>query len=146
MGIDGIGNGGRIPSPGTPGAPGAGGAGGASGPSGATGPSRATETGRTFDVHGKESAEARAAQQTQATERPERTALERLRAGEVDVNGYVDLKVDAATKNLSGLPRVELEKIRDTLKHQMAHDPAVMDLVKQATGAVPSSEAKPEAE
>lgn len=133
MGIDGIGNGGRIPP------------GGVGNSSPATGPSAAKETGRTFEVAPtaaeKAAAETQAAQQTQGVER---TPLERLRAGEIDVNGYVDLKVDAATKNLSGLSRVELDQIRGVLKHQMAHDPAVMDLVKQATGALPN--AKPEGE
>ena len=126
MGIDGIGNGGRIPPGGV----------GGSGP--ATGPSGAKETGRTFEVHGeKAAAETQGAQQVQGVER---TPLDRLRAGEIDVNGYVDLKVDAATKNLEGLSRVELDQIRGVLKHQMAHDPAVMDLVKQATGALPKPE------
>jgi hypothetical protein len=81
--------------------------------------------------------EASAAREASAVER---SPLDRLRAGEIDVNGYVDLKVDAATKNLHGLGRVELEQIRATLKHQMVHDPAIVDLVKQATGAVPSDE------
>ncbi len=139
MGIDGIGNGGRIP----PGGPG--GVGGAPGASGASGPSATKETGRAFDVHGADRADQAKAAETQQAREVERSPLERLRAGEIDVNGYVDLKVDVATKNLSGLSRVELDQIRATLKHQMANDPAVVDLVKQATGAVPSG-AKPEGE
>ncbi len=136
MGIDGIGNGGRIPP------------GGSGGVGGAGGPSATKETGRTFDVHGPDhvdQAKAGAAQQAQQAQQAERSPVERLRAGEIDVNGYVDLKVDLATKNLSGLSRVELDQIRATLKHQMANDPAVVDLVKQATGAVPSG-TKPDGE
>lgn len=133
MGIDGIGNGGRIPP------------GGVGGKAPLGGPSATKETGRTFEVGDVQKANAsKAAGETQAVQGAERSPLERLRAGEIDVNGYVDLKVDAATKNLSGLSRVELDQIRGVLRHQMAHDPAVMDLVKQATGALPA--AKPEGE
>jgi hypothetical protein len=125
MGIDGIGKGGRVPPP-------AGGGGDINAPKGAE---KTAETGRAFEVRGEKS---QAAQQTGAVGATERTPLERLRAGEIDVNGYVDLKVDAATKNLHGLGRVELDHIRATLKHQMANDPALVDLVKQATGATPT--------
>jgi len=128
MGIDGIGNGGRIPP------------GGVGGNAPTTGPTAPKEAGKTFEVRpasGEKTAESQAARETQATER---SPLERLRAGEIDVNGYVDLKVDAATKNLHGLSSHELGQIRSVLKSQMANDPAVMDLVKQATGALPKPE------
>lgn len=134
MGIDGIGSGGRIP-------PG-GGVGGGAPATGTSGPSAAKETGRAFEVSATE--REKAAAEANAAQHVERSPLERLRAGEVDVNGYVDLKVSAATKNLTGLSRVELDQIRGMLKHQIANDPAVADLVKQATGAVPG--AKPEGE
>jgi hypothetical protein len=130
MGIDGIGKGGRVPPP-------AGGGGEISGPKGAE---KAAETGRAFDVRGP--AEKTPAQNTQNARdvgAVERTPLERLRAGEIDVNGYVDIKVDAATRHLQGLGKVELEHIRATLRHQMANDPAILDLVKQAAGSAPTS-------
>jgi hypothetical protein len=114
------------------------------GKSPAAGPSAAEKTGRTFQVHEAHEKNVAETQKVDATHAAERSPLERLRAGEIDVNGYVDLKVDAATRGLSGLSRVELEQIRGMLKHQMGNDPAVMDLVKQATGSLPS--AKPEGE
>ncbi|MFO0664881.1 MAG: hypothetical protein U0174_13075 [Polyangiaceae bacterium] len=64
--------------------------------------------------------------------------LERLRAGQIDVNGYLDLKVDEATAALSGLPHAELDTIRRALRTQLATDPTLSDLVTKATGSVPS--------
>jgi hypothetical protein len=69
---------------------------------------------------------------------PTRSAgpLERLRAGEVDLGGYVDLKVHEATAHLSSLPPVELEKIRSALREKLASDPELVDLLRTATGEV----------
>ena len=64
--------------------------------------------------------------------------LARLRAGEVDVHGYVDLKVEEATKNLKGLPAAELEEITSVLRDQLRTDPGLADLVRTATGKMPS--------
>jgi hypothetical protein len=68
---------------------------------------------------------------------PPRTALERLRAGEVDVSGYLDLKVDEATAHLAGLPAPELEAIRTALRERMASDPTLFELVRTAAGTAP---------
>jgi hypothetical protein len=62
--------------------------------------------------------------------------LERLRAGEVDLGGYVDLKVHEATAHLASLPPVELEKIRTALREKLANDPELVDLLRTATGEV----------
>jgi uncharacterized protein (DUF2342 family) len=66
-----------------------------------------------------------------------RGALERLRAGEVDVDGYLDLKVDEATAHLATLPPGELHALRSALRDRLATDPALVDLVRTATGGVP---------
>ncbi len=63
--------------------------------------------------------------------------LARLRAGEIDVNTYVDLKVDEATQGLQGLPPAELDDIKKVLRDQLATDPGLTDLVRTATGKVP---------
>lgn len=63
--------------------------------------------------------------------------LERLRAGEVDVQGYLDLKVHEATAHLSTLPPIELEALRAALRDRLATDPALVDLVRTATDHVP---------
>ena len=64
-------------------------------------------------------------------------ALARLRTGEIDVEGYVDLKVDEATRGLEGLSPAELEDIKKVLRDQMATDPGLADLVRTATGQTP---------
>ncbi len=64
-------------------------------------------------------------------------ALERFRSGQIDLHGYLDLKVDEATAHLSALPRVELDAIRSALRDRLATDPALIDLVRTATGKVP---------
>ena len=66
------------------------------------------------------------------------TPLERLRAGEVDVNGYIDLEVDKATSGLKGLPVAELAEIKSVLRDQMKTDPGLADLVRTATGSMPT--------
>jgi hypothetical protein len=80
----------------------------------------------------------RHASQAGATEAAEgSSALARLRAGEIDVNGYVDLKVDEATKGLEGLSPAELDDIKKVLRDQMSTDPGLTDLTRTATGHVP---------
>ena len=66
------------------------------------------------------------------------TPLARLRAGEVDVHGYIDLKVDEATSALKGISPAELDEIKSVLRDQMRSDPGLADLVRTATGKVPT--------
>ncbi len=74
-------------------------------------------------------------------QKPDATApagpLEKLRAGEIDVHKYLDIKVDEATAHLQGLPTAEMDAIKKMLRDQLATDPGLSDLVKQATGAAP---------
>ena len=67
-----------------------------------------------------------------------RTALERYRAGEVDLDGYIDLKVDEATGHLAALPLEDLEAVRSTLRERLASDPTLAELVRTATGGFPA--------
>jgi hypothetical protein len=97
------------------------------------------ETSRPFEVAKKagpvagQAPAATAVQHVQTTP----TALERLRAGEIDVHGYVDLKVDEATRPLAALPPSQLEQVRAALRERIASDPALVELVRTATGSVP---------
>jgi len=102
------------------------------------------EVGRTFPVRpGTEPADptattgatggARGAGRADAVSAP-RTALERLRAGEIEPNGYLDLKVNEATAHLQKLPLAELESIRTALRERLSADPALADLFRTATG------------
>ncbi len=128
MGIDGIGSKGPPVSP--PVAPTAG------GPSGAA---RTGETGRAFEVG--RPAPAAPTDVPNAT----RSALDRLKAGEIDAHGYVEAKVDEATSHLAGLPPAQVDSIRAALRERVASDPMLVDLLRTATGgaapgALPSSD------
>ena len=95
-----------------------------------TGPAKPAETGKTFEV-GK-------TREATAIEAPVNGPLEQLKAGKIDFNQYVDLKVDEATSHLEGLSPAQLDTIRSMLRDRMATDPELVDLVKQATGQAPS--------
>jgi hypothetical protein len=113
MGIDGIGSKGP-PAPPPPG--------------GAQAPARAPEAGRAFEV-GKA-----AAPVATAPSEVSRGALERLRAGEIDADGYVDAKVHEATAHLGALPPARLDEIRAALRDRMTGDPALAELLRTAVG------------
>src|ERR1700690_296065 len=89
------------------------------------------ETGRPFGVPAV--LPTPSAPKAAALEAP-RTALERLRAGEVDARGYLDLKVDEATAHLTGLPAQQLQTIRQALRERIESDPALVELADTATG------------
>lgn len=76
-------------------------------------------------------------QQTEKSSEVEGTSpLDRLRAGEIDVDGYLDARVEQATAHLVDLVDGEkLAFIRSTLRSQLEQDPALIELVKRATGA-----------
>ncbi|MGO9835794.1 MAG: hypothetical protein ACLP1X_16450 [Polyangiaceae bacterium] len=101
------------------------------------GPSETRDPTRTFGS--LDPSRAAAARPPAAVEAPHVALppLERFRSGQVDMQGYLDLKVDEATAHLSSLPRVELDAIRAALRDRLATDPALADLVRTATGKVP---------
>ena len=127
MGIDGIGKGGRPPI--TP---------DGSSPAGGTSPtSGGKPVDKPFSVDRPASADkahvAGGVDQTSAA-----SPLARLRAGEIDVNGYMDLKVNEATHGLaSSLKPEQLDEIRRALRDQMATDPQMAELVRMSTGHIP---------
>jgi len=63
--------------------------------------------------------------------------LEQLSAGIINLDGYLDAKVNEATAHLQILPSEELEAVRSALRDRLAADPTLVDLVRQATGALP---------
>jgi hypothetical protein len=67
------------------------------------------------------------------------TPLDRLRAGEIDLDRYLDLKVNEATAHLQGLRAHEMEGLREMLREQLSGDPSMVALVEQATGQRPAS-------
>lgn len=96
---------------------------------------RPSEAQRPFEV--------RAAQKPNAThagvEVAPTTPLARLHAGEIDVHRYVDLKVDEATAHLASLRGADLDSLKSMLRDQIATDPALADLVKQAASGAAGS-------
>jgi hypothetical protein len=100
-------------------------------PADVQGPARAPEATRPFEV-----SKTAPSPQAGAVEAP-RTAMERLRAGEIDVNGYVEVKVHEATAHLAALPPGELEQLKSALRDRLGSDPGLVALVRKATGAIP---------
>jgi hypothetical protein len=101
---------------------------------GPTGPTPA-ETGKTFEVHKQEGPQQVSSAPTVGVEV---SPLQQLKAGKIDFNQYVDLKLHEATSHLEGLSPEKLDTIRSMLRDRMATDPELVDLVKQATGHAPS--------
>ncbi|HEU4411102.1 MAG TPA: hypothetical protein VFS43_37965 [Polyangiaceae bacterium] len=79
---------------------------------------------------------------SEATERASALGpAERVRSGELSLEGYLDLRVDEATRHLEGKLGVsDLSEIRSALKDQLRSDPALRELVKAATGSAPAQE------
>lgn len=63
--------------------------------------------------------------------------LDRLKSGELDVNGYIEARLDQATQGLKGLSSSQLGSVRLVLREQMMTDPGLSELVRQATGHAP---------
>jgi hypothetical protein len=98
-------------------------------------PSQATPTGATFHVERAEPAALEHVAASGAAEaQAARTPLQRLQAGELDLGGYVDLKVDEATSHLRELPASQLDAIRGALRERLASDPSLVELLHTATG------------
>ena len=121
MGIDGIGKGGAPPLPRTE--------------TGGTGDVGTRPAERAFEVHAPKPEVAGAEAASAAAPGP----LEQLRAGKIDVERYVDLKVDEATAHLHGVGDKELGAIKSMLRAQVVSDPALAELVTQAAGHAPKS-------
>jgi hypothetical protein len=68
-----------------------------------------------------------------------RPAIERLRSGEIDLNAYLDSKVDEATAHLRALPPAQLDAVRSTLRERLASDPTLVELTRTATGQLPKA-------
>jgi hypothetical protein len=100
-----------------------------------TGSGRVTGSGQAFEVNDLRAATA-APEKAGAIETSP-TALDRWRSGEIDLNAYLDLKVNEATSHLAALPAVELEAIKGALRERIANDPMLVELVRTATGHVP---------
>jgi hypothetical protein len=117
MGIDGIGK----PGPGGPSLPGAGG----SGTVGGAGEEfKVTKSSTASPVEGND-------------------ALGRLQRGELGLDDYLDVRSAEAVRHLEGkLPPEQLQFVQQTLREQLASDPVLVELVRRATGKLPSEPAE----
>jgi hypothetical protein len=73
-----------------------------------------------------------------ASEAAGAASIDQVRSGAISVSQYLDLKVNEATLHLAD--RVSAEQfsfIRQSLREQLSADPALVDLVKAATGQIP---------
>ena len=68
------------------------------------------------------------------------TALQRLDAGNISVDEYLDLQVNDAVAHLEGkLPPNQLQFVRESLRDQLSEDPVLVELVRRTTSLVGSS-------
>lgn len=68
------------------------------------------------------------------------SALQRLDAGEISVDEYLDLQVNEAVAHLEGkLPPSQLQFVRESLREQLTEDPVLVELVRRATLGAGSS-------
>ncbi|MCC6669211.1 MAG: hypothetical protein IT375_36065 [Polyangiaceae bacterium] len=113
MGIDGIG---KPPPP------------GGLGPAGGVRPGEASPIREAFKV-----------ERTAGPEKAAGTdALARLERGEIDVEQYLDAKVDGAVAHLDGrIGGEQLEFVKTALREQLRTDPVLTELVRRSTGSLP---------
>jgi hypothetical protein len=98
-----------------------------------TGPARDAAP---FEVHRKDVAPA-----AEVTDIKASPALEGVRSGALDVNGYLDAKVREATAHLSHLSPAQLHAVESVVRAQLISDPHLAELVQHATGsAVPKED------
>ena len=72
------------------------------------------------------------------------SALQRLDAGHISVDEYLDLQVNEAVAHLEGkLPPNQLEFVRESLREQLNEDPVLVELVRRTTLGAGSSGAGP---
>ncbi|HTQ48911.1 MAG TPA: hypothetical protein VMI75_39405, partial [Polyangiaceae bacterium] len=103
----------------------------------------APEATRAFEVPGASKpegatpADSATAPATAQTEGAASGAWGAFRSGAIDLNGYLDRKVDDATAHLGQMPAADLARVRAALRERLATDPTLVDLVKSATGSAP---------
>lgn len=65
-------------------------------------------------------------------------ALSRLERGEIDVNQYLEARVEQAVEHLrSKLSPAQIEFVQSSLRDQLKTDPVLLELVRRSTGSAP---------
>ena len=66
--------------------------------------------------------------------------LERVQRGEVQLDAYLDVRVNDAVGHLEGkLSPEQLDFVREELREQLRNDPVLIELVRRATGQTPEA-------
>jgi hypothetical protein len=66
------------------------------------------------------------------------SALGQLQRGEIGLDEYLEVQLEEATSHLGSLPPEQLDFIRETLREELRSDPALVELVRRATGIAPT--------
>jgi hypothetical protein len=66
-------------------------------------------------------------------EPPLSEALMKFRAGEIDADAYVELKIREATEHLSSLPPDKLDLVRRKLREEISDSQELKELIAEAT-------------
>jgi hypothetical protein len=62
--------------------------------------------------------------------------LDQLKAGAIDLDRYLDIKVQEATTSIADLAPAQVDRVRTALRERLSSDPTLVDLVRKATGAL----------
>lgn len=79
---------------------------------------------------------------TESVERSEGAELlEQVQRGEVQLDAYLDVRVNDAVGHLEGkLSPEQLEFVKEELREQLRSDPVLIELVRRATGQSPEAQ------
>jgi hypothetical protein len=70
--------------------------------------------------------------------------LQRLDAGAISLDEYLDIQVNEAVAHLEGkLPPNQLQFVRESLREQLREDPVLVELVRRTTAGVGSDAGSP---
>jgi len=75
--------------------------------------------------------------------RPVGESLQRVQRGEMSLDEYLDERAEKALDHVRGKVTPEiLETVRSTIREQLRTDPVLVELVRRATGQVPTPPAQ----
>lgn len=98
----------------------------------------AQKTGKSFETTLEQAQQSAGPGEVERVAAADNQALTDLKAGRIDLNTYLDRKVESATSHLQGFPAEDLLEVRRMLREQIVSDPAYTELVERATGKLPT--------
>lgn len=83
------------------------------------------------------------AARVRAVTHPASDALQRFQRGEITLDEYLDERTELALNHVRGKISPEaLESVRAVIRDQLKTDPVLIELVRRATGRIPSPPAE----